>query len=65
VKAGRSTVTLTVRICSGTPSRIVGNGSLTAVTCAVVGSTYRAWRTTTVPRLNGPATAGGLARSGA
>lgn len=40
------------------PSRIVGNGSLITLTCASVGSTWIDWRTTTVPRLNGPAIAG-------
>src|SRR5207302_6054775 len=58
VNCGRSSVTSTWRIRSGMPSRIVGNGSDTAVACAVVGSTYRAWRTTTVPRSYGPASAG-------
>ena len=43
---------------SGMPSTIVGNGSLLTVTCAVSGIMYIAARTTTVPRSNGPATAG-------
>src|SRR5580692_1276763 len=38
--------------------RIVGNEFDTTVTCAVVGSIRRDWRTTTLPKLNGPATAG-------
>ena len=51
-------VTFTVRTSSGMPCRIVGNGSLVTVICAVCGSTLIAARTTTLPRLNGPATAG-------
>ena len=58
VNPGRSSVTLTVLICNGMPSRIVGNGSLTTVACAVCGSIRIAPLTTTIPRLNGPATAG-------
>src|ERR1700682_3846940 len=54
---GRSTVTLTVVICSGMPCRIEGNGPLVIVICEVWGSTLIAERTTTVPRLNGPASA--------
>ena len=40
------------------PCKILGNGSLVTVTCEVCGSTLTAARTTTVPKLNGPATAG-------
>ena len=58
MKFGRSSVRLTVLIRNGTPSRIVGNGSETAVTCASLGSIRSDWRTTTVPRLYGPAIAG-------
>jgi tetratricopeptide (TPR) repeat protein len=58
MKFGRSSVRLTVLIRSGTPSRIVGNGSDTAVTCASLGSIRSDWRTTKVPRLYGPAIAG-------
>src|SRR5580658_2746526 len=62
MKCSRSTVTLTVLICRGMPCRIVGNGSLTIVTCAVCGSIASAERTTTgwpsSSRSNGPATAG-------
>ena len=36
---------------------MIGSGSETTVTCASVGSTSIAWRTTTVPRSNGPAIA--------
>src|SRR5947209_407915 len=43
---------------SGIPWSIDGKGSLTTVTCAVLGSMRIAWRTTTVPRLKGPAIAG-------
>ena len=55
---GRSSVTSTRRSLSGMPSRIVGSGSETTVTCAFVGLIWIDWRTTTVPRLSGPATAG-------
>src|ERR1700694_5347201 len=58
VNPGRSIVTFTVRICRGMPSRMLGKGSEMMVPCAVCGSTRRDWRTTTTPRLNGPATAG-------
>ena len=58
MKFRRSSVRLTVLIRNGTPSRIVGNGSETAVTCASFGSMRSDWRTTTVPRLYGPAIAG-------
>src|SRR5579862_5728523 len=58
VKSGRSRSTSIRRIRSGIPSRIVGSGSDTSVTWAVVGSTYSAWRTTTVPRSSGPASTG-------
>ena len=57
MKPGRSTTTWTRRTRNGTPSRIVGSGSLTTVACASSGSMLSAWRTTTVPRSNGPATA--------
>ena len=40
------------------PLTNVGNGSLVIVTSAVCGSTSIFERTTTLPRLNGPATAG-------
>src|SRR4029077_4993101 len=55
---GRSIVTLTVCTRSGTPSRICGRGSLVTVSAAVLGSMFSAARTTTVPRLKGPALAG-------
>ena len=58
MKSGRLRFRLIVLIRNGTPSRIVGNGSETAVTWASVGLISSAWRTTTVPRLYGPATAG-------
>src|SRR5664279_3402361 len=58
VKPGRSRVTSTRLILRGMPLRIVGKGSETSVTCASVGSMKSAWRITTVPRSNGPATAG-------
>src|ERR1019366_3849262 len=54
----RSIVTLTVLIRSGTPSTSCGNGSLVVVICAVFGLMAIVARTTTFPRLNGPATAG-------
>src|ERR1700733_5735713 len=43
---------------SGTPSRILGNGSLLTVTCVVLGLIDKAARTTTLPKSNGPASAG-------
>jgi len=55
---GRSIVTLTVLIRSGTPSTCCGSGSLVVVICEVTGLMPIAARTTTLPRLNGPATAG-------
>src|ERR1700679_3493682 len=58
MKPGRSIVTLTLRISSRIPSRIVGNGSVVTVIWAVWGSTLTAARTTMFPRLKGPATAG-------
>ena len=54
----RSIVTFTVFSRSGTPLRICGNGSLVTVTCEVTGLTLIAARSMTLPRLNGPATAG-------
>jgi len=50
VNPARLMLTSTRRSRSGIPSRICGNGSETTRTRAVVGSTYSAWRTTTVPR---------------
>src|ERR1700733_4937393 len=58
VNPGRFASSDTERTSSGIPSRIVGNGSLTALICAVLGLIYNATRTTTVPKSNGPATAG-------
>ncbi len=58
VKPGRSTLTSTSRTCSGIPSSSVGSGSETILSSAVLRSTKIAARTTTVPRFNGPATAG-------
>ena len=54
----RVIATLTVWIRSGIPSTICGSGSLVTVSALVLGSTLMAERTTTLPRLNGPATAG-------
>ena len=42
----------------GTPSAICGSGVAVIVSAAVAGLTAIAARTTTFPRLNGPATAG-------
>src|SRR5205823_9640688 len=53
---GRLTATLTLLSRIGTPPTIVGS-VLAALTRAVCGSTLMAARVTTVPRLNGPATA--------
>src|ERR1700686_5192379 len=58
VNPGRSKVPPPRLIRSGIPSRIVGNGSDTSVTCAVCGSIRSDWRTPAVPRLNGRATVG-------
>ena len=55
---GRLTSTLILRSRSCTPSTNCGNGSETIVSAAVVGFTAIDALTTTVPRLNGPATAG-------
>src|ERR1700730_17118758 len=60
---GRSTVTFTCLICNGMPCKIVGNGSVSTVICAVRGSTCTLARTTTqshgpLPISNGPAFAG-------
>src|ERR1700689_1744477 len=52
---GRSTVTFTLFRRTGTPSTLCGSGSLVTVTCAVLGFTVIAARTTTSRRLNGPA----------
>ena len=57
-KLGRLTVTLICLSWAGTPLTNVGKGSLVIVTAAVWGSTLMLERTTTLPRLNGPATAG-------
>ena len=57
-KSLRFISTATLLISSGIPSRIVGNGSLLTVTCAVDGLMNNPARTTTVPRSNGPAIAG-------
>src|SRR5690242_8496591 len=51
-------LTLTSLTWIGMPSRIVGNGSVVTTRSAVVGSTWIAALTTTVPRLYGPVTAG-------
>ena len=55
---GRSIVTFAVRNRNGMPSRICGNGSLVTVNAVVFGSTLIRARTTTLPRLNGPACVG-------
>src|SRR5581483_1332894 len=55
---GRSIVTFAVRSRSGIPSITCGNASLVTVNAAVLGSTAIRARTTTLPRLNGPATVG-------
>ena len=57
-KLGRSTLTSTRLSCSGMPRNWVGSGSETIVTDALFGLTNSFERTVTVPRLNGPATAG-------
>ena len=57
-KFGRSTFTITRLSCSGMPRSWVGSGSETIVTDASFGSMNSLERTVTVPRLNGPATAG-------
>ena len=54
----RSTLTSIERMSSLTPPNTSGIGSETALTWAVSGLTLSATRTTTVPRSNGPATAG-------
>ncbi len=54
----RSMTTLTALTSSGMPCKIVGSGSLVIVICAVCGSALIVARTATLPRLNGPATAG-------
>ncbi len=54
----RSITASIVRTSVGTPSRIVGNGSVVIVNCEVSGSTSIFARTTVVPRLNGPAITG-------
>ena len=46
------------RMSSLTPPNTSGIASETALTWAVTGSTFSATRTTTVPRSNGPETAG-------
>src|SRR4029077_2646975 len=55
---GRLTVTFTVCVRNGTPSIICGSGSLVTVNAEGCGSTLSAARTTTSPRLYGPAFAG-------
>ena len=55
---GRSSVTLIIRTCNGTPPRMVGSGSAGADALALAASTISGDRTTTVPRSNGPALAG-------
>jgi len=55
---GRSILATIERIRSGTPSTICGIGSVFTVTWAVLLSRKTAARTTTLPRSNGPATAG-------
>src|ERR1051325_1417407 len=60
---GRSTVTFTCLTCSGMPCRIVGNGSVSTVICALCGSTLTLALTTTQshgpePMSYGPAFAG-------
>src|SRR6201996_6674835 len=54
----RSTLTAIERTSSLTPPNTFGIGSDTALIWAVSGLTLSATRTTTVPRSNGPATAG-------
>src|SRR5947208_7011648 len=56
-KLGRLTATVNVRSRTGTPLTIVGTPPET-LTRALRGSTYMPARATTVPRSNGPATAG-------
>ena len=58
LKPGLLTFTLTFRNLNGTPERICFNGSEVTVTAAVFGSTVIAERTTSLPRLNAPVTAG-------
>ncbi len=58
MKFGRSTVTFARRSRNGTPSMTCGNGSDVVVSAAVCGSMLTKARTTTLPRLNGPATVG-------
>ena len=58
VKFGRSSVIATERSFSGIPLRIVGSASDLAMICAVAESTNSGALTTTLPRSNGPATAG-------
>jgi hypothetical protein len=54
----RSIATSTLRIRSGIPPTTCGKGAETIVTCASVLSICNTARVATVPRLNGPATAG-------
>src|ERR1700686_3988303 len=58
MKAGRLTSTLTLRNLNRTPSWICGRGSELTVNCPVLELTATEARTTTLPRLKGPATAG-------
>jgi len=57
MKPGRFTESDSSRSRSGIPSTSCGSGSLSTVTCASVGSIWSAWRTITLPRSYGPATA--------
>ncbi len=55
---GRLIVTFVFRSRRGIPSRICGSGSVVTVNAVVYGSTLIIARTTTFPRLNGPAWVG-------
>ena len=61
VNSARSRLTTTERRSSGIPSRIEGSGSETARTWALTGVDVERMRITTLPRSNGPATAGVIA----
>src|SRR5580692_7123808 len=63
VNCGRSTSTSICLSWAGTPFTNVGNGSLSIVTAAVAGFTLILERTSTSPRLKGPATAGVITSS--
>ena len=58
MKLWRLTFTSIERMSSLTPPNTFGIGSETALIWAVIGLTFSATRTTTVPRSNGPETAG-------